>query len=85
MHATMKFEGIIDEILEKAVKSGLAKTKAEALRLGVLELNSKYHLIRNTEALEDLEDLAEAKRISKLIKEGKMKLYTEEEFRKRRG
>ncbi len=45
MNTIVKFEGLIDQILDSAVKKGLAKTKVEALRLGALELNDRYNLL----------------------------------------
>ena len=45
MHVTVKFRGVIEDILENAVERGIAKTKTEALRLGVLELANKYNLL----------------------------------------
>jgi len=34
-------------ILEKAVKLGLARSKTEALRMGVFALNKEYHLVKD--------------------------------------
>ena len=36
-------------ILEKAVELGLAKSKTDALRMGLFELNDKYGLIKDVE------------------------------------
>ena len=72
MYTTIKFTGIIEQILEEAVEEGLAKTKTEALRLAVLELNNRYDLLR-------MDDLAVKKmqRIDREISKGKRKLLTE--------
>ncbi len=79
MHSTMKFEGLMDQILTEAVRQGLAKTKAEALRLGVVELNNKYDLIQSSrEAQEDIAYIHEAR---KKIASGKMPLLTEKELK----
>ena len=79
MHSTMKFEGLIDEILAEAVKRGLVKTKAEALRLGVVELNNKYELIHSRrEEEEDVEYIRKARRE---IASGKLKLRSEKELK----
>ena len=79
MHATMKFEGLMDQILSEAVRQGLAKTKAEALRLGVVELNNKYELIQSRR--EEEEDLEYIRKARKDIASGKLKLHTEKELR----
>jgi len=83
MYATVKFEGLIDSILEQAIKQGLVKTKMEGLRLGVLELNNKYHLteqmIEEKEAKEDITYIRDADR---RIAQGRLKMSTEKELRK---
>jgi Arc/MetJ-type ribon-helix-helix transcriptional regulator len=75
MYITMNFEGYVGEIIDRAVKKGIVKTKAEALRLGLLELNNKYQLVLNSEEIELKEDLREIDRIEKDIKSGKEKLH----------
>lgn len=42
MNLTVKFEGHIAEVIEKLIEKGVAATKTEALRLGILELERKY-------------------------------------------
>ncbi|MCD6523129.1 MAG: hypothetical protein J7K68_05275 [Candidatus Diapherotrites archaeon] len=74
MNISMHFEGIMEEIIEKLLKLGIAKTKAEALRLGLLELNDKYQLVGVDKELE--EDLIEINRIERDIKTGKEKVYS---------
>lgn len=44
MHLNVRFEGVMDRIIEDAIRKGLAKTKTEVLRLGLFELKNKYHL-----------------------------------------
>ncbi|MFH0817978.1 MAG: hypothetical protein V1909_05080 [Candidatus Micrarchaeota archaeon] len=80
MHSVMKFEGLIDQILNEAVRQGLAKTKAEALRLGVVELNNKYELIQSRN--EEEEDIDYIRRARKEIATGKLKLHSEKELKK---
>ena len=76
MNISMRFEGYSEKIIAEALSKGIAKTKAEALRLGLLELNEKYALIpTGDEARELAEDLAEIERIDKDIKSGKEKFY----------
>lgn len=79
MYATMKFEGLIDKILTEAVRQGLAKTKAEALRLGVVELNNKYDLIQSRK--EEEEDVRYIRKARKDISSGKLKLLSEKELK----
>ncbi len=79
MHSTMKFEGLMDQILSEAVRQGLAKTKAEALRLGVVELNNKYELIQSSR--EEAEDVDYIRKARKEIASGKLKLHSEKELK----
>jgi len=76
MNISMHFEGYIARIIEEAQKQGLVKTKAEALRLGLLELNQKYGLVATDLEQRELEmDLAEFDRMETRIKSGKSKLH----------
>ena len=45
MNISMRFEGYSAQIIAEALRQGIVKTKAEALRLGLLELNDKYGLV----------------------------------------
>ncbi len=75
MYATVKFTGALEQILESAIGSGLAKTKTEALRMAILELNNRYGLLER--AREDELAVRKMQRIDKEISEGKRKLLTE--------
>jgi len=45
MNLSLEFKGHLEEIIEKAIDKGIVKTRAEAVRLGLLELNKEYHLV----------------------------------------
>ncbi len=49
MNINIKLEGILEKIIENAIKKGLVKTKAEAVRLSVLELGKEYGLLEEPE------------------------------------
>jgi hypothetical protein len=49
MRTTLEFKGIPELILEKAVEMGLARSKTDALRMGIFALNKEYHLIKDIE------------------------------------
>jgi len=80
MNVTMRFDGYVERIIDEAVKRGVVKTKAEALRLGVLQLNEKYHLVSQNLS-EDEEDLNLAIKIDERIKAGKEKVYPESKLK----
>lgn len=76
MNISMHFEGYIAKIIDEALKQGVVKTKAEALRLGLLELNQKYGLVATDLEQRELEmDLAEFDRMEKRIATGKTRLH----------
>lgn len=49
MRTTLEFEGTTELILEKAVELGLARSKTDALRMGIFALNREYHLVKDIE------------------------------------
>lgn len=49
MRTTLAFRGATEVILEKAVELGLARSKTDALRMGVLALNREYKLVKDME------------------------------------
>lgn len=76
MNISMNFEGYSEKIIGEALRQGLVKTKAEALRLGLLELNDKYGLVAtDLEEKELQQDIAEFDRIEKRLGQGKTKLH----------
>ena len=82
VNMNVKLTGVAEQIVESAVRCGIAKTKTDVLMIGLLELNNKYDLL---ERMEDEEDLREAKRILSEIRSGKQKLYSQKEFEKKIG
>jgi len=50
MKTTVEVNGFLDLVLQKAVDLGIARSKTDALRIGVLELNKNYSLVDGAEA-----------------------------------
>jgi hypothetical protein len=82
MNMNVRITGVPEQVIDRAIKAGIAKTKTAVLTLGVLELANKYGLL---EKLEDEKDAEEAQRIWERIRAGKEKLVSAEEFEKRTG
>ncbi len=82
MNMNVKLHGIPDQIATCAIRSGLAKTKTDALLLGLMELENKYKLL---ERFEDEQDVVDAKRILADMKNGKEKTYSLKEFENETG
>ncbi len=83
MNLTVKFSGHVADVIEELVGRGIAATKAEALRLGILKLEQEY--LRGNERAFDEWAAGEAMRQDKLISEGKLKLYSQKEFERKFG
>ena len=82
MNLTVRFEGHVEDIINKLVKKGVVSTKTEALRLGVLRLERDYLAEEEAERKFDEWAVKEVDRIDKMTKEGKMKTYNQKEFDK---
>ena len=49
MRTTVAIRGTPEIILEKAVELGLARSKTDALRMGIFALNREYKLVKDVE------------------------------------
>lgn len=49
MRTTLQFEGVPEVILDKAVELGLARSKTDAIRMGIFALNKEYNIIKDIE------------------------------------
>ncbi len=49
MKTTIEVVGYPEIVLERAVEVGIARSKTDAIRLGVLALNQLYHLLGSAE------------------------------------
>jgi hypothetical protein len=50
MRTTLSFVGATELILQKAVDLGIARSKTEALRMGIFALNKEYSIVKDLEA-----------------------------------
>lgn len=50
METVVRIEGAVENVLERLIEEGYYKTKAEAIRAGILELGREYALIGGREA-----------------------------------
>ncbi len=58
VNVNVKFVGLTDEIIQDAIRKGLAKTRTEVLRLGLFELKNKYGLLEEEPSIEEQKLLA---------------------------
>ncbi|OIO20797.1 hypothetical protein COV61_01130 [Candidatus Micrarchaeota archaeon CG11_big_fil_rev_8_21_14_0_20_47_5] len=50
---SVNFEGYVEEVMGRAIKRGIVKTKIEALRLGLILLDEKFKLHEKEEDGDD--------------------------------
>lgn len=81
----VRLEGAQELILEKLVKLGLFKTRSEAIRAGILELGKEYKVLGSIEEIENELVSRKMKKISDEINQGKRKLLSMEEVKKKYG
>ena len=78
-------QGPQELILEKALELGLYKTKAEAVRGAINDLGKEYKIFKDAQGLEDELVARKMQQIDKEIKQGKRKVFSEEEIKKKYG
>lgn len=77
METVVRLEGAVENVLERLIEEGYYKTKAEAIRAGILELGREYAIIGGREAhlvsrkIEEMEEDVKAGR-KKLISIGEV-------------
>lgn len=49
MRTTLEVKGAPNAILEKAVELGVARSKTDALRMGIFSLNKEFNLVKDLE------------------------------------
>lgn len=49
MRTTLQFGGAPEVILDKAVELGLARSRTEAIRMGIFALNKEYNIVKDLE------------------------------------
>ncbi|MFH0817250.1 MAG: hypothetical protein V1909_01315 [Candidatus Micrarchaeota archaeon] len=77
MQISLKLDGYMEHIINEALDLGIARTKTEALRLGLLELERK---LKESEFYQDSVDNDIISAAQQRVREKKTKLYTEKEI-----
>jgi Arc/MetJ-type ribon-helix-helix transcriptional regulator len=76
-------DGEVEKTLKRLVETGFFKTKAEAVRAGILEMGRDYYVVKSKEELMDELALQKMQRMEEEIKTGKRRVYSESEVKKR--
>jgi len=82
VETVVRLEGAVETVLEKLVKEGYYKTKAEAIRAGILELGREYALIGGRERKLVAQKI---RGMRAEVRSGKKKLVSIEDVAKRAG
>jgi len=81
----VRLEGAQELIVEKMTRTGMFKNKSEIIRAGILELGKKHHVYKSFKELEDELVLRKMIKIDNEIKQGRRKVWAEEQVKKRYG
>ena len=81
----VRLEGAQELIVEKMTHTGMFKNKSEVIRAGILELGKRHKVYKNFKELEDELVLRKMIKIDTEIKQGKRKVWTEEQVKKKYG
>ena len=81
----VRLEAAQELVVEKLTKAGVFKTRSEVIRAGILELGKEFNVFKNFQALEDELVVRKMMRIDSEIKQGKRKVWTEEQVKKKYG
>ena len=81
----VRLEAAQELVVEKLTKAGVFKTRSEVISAGILELGKEFNVFKNFQALEDELVVRKMMRIDSEIKQGKRKVWTEEQVKKKYG
>ena len=85
MRTTIEIKGFPELVLEKAVKIGLARSKTDAIKLGILSLNDKHQLVTDIKEINDKHIVTIFKKQEEEMKTKGQKYITHEEVLKKYG
>ena len=72
-------------VLNRLTSAGVFKTKSEAIRAGIMGLDKEYREFSEIKPVEDILAIKKMEKISKEIKQGKRKVFTMAEVKKKYG
>ncbi|MCX6773903.1 MAG: hypothetical protein NTY68_02785 [Candidatus Micrarchaeota archaeon] len=76
-------DGSVEDTLKRLVEAGFFKTKAEAVRAGILELGKEYHVVKSREEIMDELAAIKLQKMDEEIKSGKKKVLTLADVRRK--
>ena len=85
MRTTIEINGFPELVLEKAVSTGIARSKTDALKISVLIMNDKYNLVNDIKEINDQKLINAFKKREKEMKVKGQRHITNEEVMKKYG
>jgi hypothetical protein len=85
MRTTIEIRGFPELVLEKAVSTGIARSKTDALKISILIMNDKFQLVDNIKEINDSKLISAFKRKEKDMKAKGKKNITHDEVLKKYG
>ncbi len=80
MMLNLRIEGLVEEVINELVRTGIASSKSEAIRLTILHYNEDYGIKPIREFINDELAIAKMQRIDREIEAGKKKLLTKKDI-----
>jgi len=72
-------DGSVEDTLKRLVEAGFFKTKAEAVRAGILELGKEYQVVKSREELMDELAVAKLQKMDEELRSGKKRVLNSRE------
>ena len=85
MRTTIEINGFPELVLEKAVSTGIARSKTDAIKISVLIMNDKYNLVNYIKEINDQKLIKAFKKREKEMKAKGQSHRTNEEVLKKYG
>ena len=81
----VRLDGAQELIVKRLTTSGVFKTKSEVIRASILALGKELKAFKDLQELEDALAVRKMQKISEEIRQGKRRVYTQEEVDKKYG
>ena len=72
----VRLDGSVEDVLNRLVEAGFFKTKAEAVRAGILELGKEYQVVKSRQELLDELAIRKMEQADGEMRQGRRKVLT---------
>lgn len=85
METVVRLDGAVGRTLERLIEMGYYKTKSEAIRAGILELEREYQVLQTPQELEAELVIKKIQSLEEQDRKGKIKWHTLDDVLKEAG